>query len=89
MLHCDDIFYAHVAPVLGWGVRDVRGGRFRHDPNLSFCSDHTLTIENQRTMPAPLLTELPYRPDSAALFETIADLRNAAGETLAEARLIL
>ncbi len=24
-------------------------------------------------MPAPLLTELPYRPDSAALFETIAD----------------
>ncbi len=41
--------------------------------NLSFCSDHTLTIENQRTMPAPLLTELPYRPDSAALFETIAD----------------
>jgi len=25
-------------------------------------------------MPSPLLTELPYRPDSAALFEAIADL---------------
>ena len=25
-------------------------------------------------MSSPLLTELPYRPDSAALFEAIADL---------------
>src|ERR1700681_2823174 len=29
-------------------------------------------------MPPPLLTELPYRPDSAALFEAIADMPWAA-----------
>ncbi len=31
-------------------------------------------MTNKTTMPAPLLTELPYRADSAALFEAIADL---------------
>ena len=31
-------------------------------------------MTNKTTMPAPLLTELPYRADSAALFEAIADM---------------